>query len=346
MDIEHQVRGILAWICPGRRPQVEIAKPRHPLVDEVVNEVRISFTDDDMDEIIFREMLTAYTGYHASRSECSRDRIVFALMNRRITAHAMTICGRLESTEMEIEGDVEPDGIVRTSPALSIDINLGNPNPQIRSTRHIKEYYIEGRRHRSDGLPAVEIYTHHNDVQDHTSLLESEVDIQYWEHGEPRFGVRPYRISYGSSLVMLRAAAGVYLEKRKPNAFQTTIRDMDVRWIPTLNAEEVATHPLRMTFKKSRTEFQVTNDVPAYGGFISHDDIIIERTIDGIVLEWPLGDSLVAQVEGDELFRDIGVQPAHIDWVGGRFFTRDLEELEFLTHMTSRYDEWKTSQKR
>lgn len=338
-QIMQDVERMIAWICPGRSPELGIARPRHPLEDGTNYELRISFTDDDMDEIIFREILTAYTGYHAGLTTCSQNRVVFALMNRRITAHASTVCGRLESAEMDIEGDKEPDGLVQTSPAIQIDINLGNPNPQIRSTRHIKEYYIDGRKHRSRGLPAVEIYTQHNDVQDHVSILESEVDIQYWTNGMPRTGPLPYRMGYGSSLVMLK-------DNGSPNHFHSTVRDLDVRWIPLLNPEDVATHPLRMTCKKARTEFKITSDLPEYGGFISEDDIIISRTIEGIVLEWPLGESLVAQVEGDELFRTIGVQPAHINWTGGQFFTRDLEELEFLTHMTSRYEEWKTSQKK
>ncbi len=339
-DIDADIRGMLAWVCPGRAPKISVARPRHPLVDGTNHEIRISFTDDDMDDVIFREVLIAYTGYHASRPKCSQNRVVFSLMNRRITAYATTVCGRLESAEMEIEGDVEPEGKVQTSPAISMDINLGNPNPQIRTTRHIKEYYIDGRKHRSDGLPAVEMYTSHNDVQDHTSAMESTVDIQYWENGRPRTGTLPYRIAYGSSLVMLKGT------RDRPNRFHTTLRDLDVRWVPNLNPEEVAAHPLRFTFKKARTEFKITNELPPFGGFISDDDVIIDRTIEGVVLEWPLGDSLVAQVEDDELFREIGVQPAHINWTGPRFFTRDLEELEFLNHMTSRYDEWKTSQKR
>ena len=86
MNME-EVKEALAWACLGRSPEVTVGPTRHELEDEIDPlEVRVAFVDDDMDEIIFRAIISAFGSYFAGRNHHPNSRVVFSLMNRWISA--------------------------------------------------------------------------------------------------------------------------------------------------------------------------------------------------------------------------------------------------------------------
>lgn len=338
MDIQ-EVHKAIIWACPGRTPGITVGPTRHPLEDDINTlEVRVGFVDDDMDDIIFRSIISAFESYFAGKNTHPNIRVVFSLKNRWVSAYATTVSGRLESADPTIMGEQESGGGVKPSPAVEVNIQLESSHPSIRSNRVKREFFIGGRLHRDNGHPAFEKASFHEDINDSSSSLESDVELQYWKHGSPRPGPHPYLIKYSSALVM-------HKDRDHPDHIFSTIRDLDVRWAVSQEGEDISGHPLRMMVKKVRSEIKLGSALPLYGGFIGSGNEVLDRTMDEFVLYWPLRSGTVVKVNSDELFKTIGVLPKNISWTGKQFFRRDLDEMAFMAYLMGEFDTWKISRK-
>lgn len=304
--------------------------PRRSLEDDVDTEWSVHFTDDDMDESIFRALIMDYLTYCAGRPR-PRACVVFSLMNYHMTAHASTVAGRLECATREEPAVHRGKSVSGSAPAIFMNIQAPGTGA-LTQKRTVKEYYIDGRLHRSgsspgSALPAVERSTM-TELQDSRLYVESNVDTEFWQHGQPLPGPLPFSVHYDSVVVSVHSDGGI----------QETINALDVRWSPQYSDDKIPPHPLRLTAERVQTVHN-TRHINAFTHDPDHADVT-ERLIQGLNLTWPVRPGLVSIIKHKEFFEQLCISPKHIDWDGERFFLRNQDELAFMAHLTGGYSEW------
>jgi len=269
-----ELQGFLSWACPDRQPEINQSTPRRSLEDDIDIEWFVHFADEDIDEEIFRSMIMAYLAYCAGKPR-PRACVIFSVSNYHMTAHASMVGGRLECATREQAVHHGETTISGSAPALFMNMRLpetGGPTQR----RIIKEYYIDGRLHRSgaspsSALPAVECSTT-AELQGSRFYIESDVDMQFWQHGQPLPGPLPFRLHYGS----------VVISAHKNGRLQETINGLDVHWSPHYSDEKIPPHPLRLSAERVETTHDKKR-IDAFTADPKHADVV-ERVVQGMNL--------------------------------------------------------------
>ena len=315
------IRKMLEWICPGRTPSFSWAEPKHAIEDNIEYELRIHFSDDDLDVSTFRQIVQNYLVHY---SDPPLGRVVFTLSNFWTTASMTTVRGRLEC--------VEHDHATGTSPAVTFGTELNPLREGMTAKFYGREYYVNGRRHRSGGLPAIERQSVHNDPDNSAEYMETNTEHQYWEEGQPILGPRPWQITTDVSHFYYRQ-----------NKLHVTLRGLDVRWMINWNSGEVPTHPLRF-----QADSVTTRVGPNKGDLLlpewnleqpSMTNVIETRQFEGARLHWQTEPGKVVSFTGPDIFGQqtggLAINPLHIDWGGDKFFTDKNSEFAFMCRLMS-----------
>ena len=324
---DQSVEEMLSWICPNRKARFEWCEPKTPLVDGIQYELLIQFTDDDLDMGAFRQIVNNYMAHCVVRKDRPPlGRVVFTLENVWTVAAISTVRGRLECAQH--------DHVTGASASVDVVTRMEPMQEGWTATFVGKEYYIDGRRHRSNHLPAVERQVTHVSAKLPSEHIETNTEVQYWEEGQPRMGPRPWQIT---------SDATIFSENR--GRLSTNVHNLEVKWMVDWQEDKIPEHPVKLTVGKvittSRPHKENEPLLPEWMPEHPQSPNIIEgRVFEDLKLYWALKPGRIAVISGEELFGELGIKPLNIDWGGSKFFLDANEDFALMCYLSSGNAKW------
>lgn len=324
------IQAMLEWVCPGRQPDIKWSTPARPLEDDIKYELRLLFVDDDLTLDSFRAIIRNYISYQIPERMCkerSEGRVVFSLTNLHCSMYATVVRGQLECVDHDNLGNT-------SSAAISMNAAITPMDDARSATFHGSEYFIGGRRHRSNNLPAVDNRIYHSTVD--TQHIETNTEVQYWEHGHPIYGPRPWQLTTDATI--MNGDSGKLV---------TIVRNLEVKWMIEYKNETVPSYPLKLRIsrvmtttvppkEKSRVEVEWMPE-------LSTPNKILSREIEGLQLYWLVRPGKVAVLDETVVFEQLGINPINVDWGGDRFFIRENDAFAFECYLMSDNVSWQTN---